>query len=87
MYIYNIYTCNYIYYSLRLHGFASTGITFSYTREKKPIRLRIKSTLVLAGTNSHSNPHPIGFLTAGKRVKCAHCHPDISVSIIWLGHQ
>jgi hypothetical protein len=27
------------------------------------------------GTNSHPNPHPIGFLPAGTRVKCARCHP------------
>jgi hypothetical protein len=61
MYIYNIYTYNYIY-PLRLHGFASTGITFSYTREKKThqVENQIRTrTVVPTTTNSHSNPYPL----------------------------
>jgi hypothetical protein len=37
-----------------------------HTHEKK---------LVPTGTNSHPNPHPIGFLPACTRVKYACCHP------------
>jgi hypothetical protein len=62
----------YIYTRAWVCGFAGTGTTFSYPREK-PVGLRIKP--VPTGTNSHPNPHPIGFLPAGTRVKCARCHP------------
>jgi hypothetical protein len=64
-YIY-IHTCG-------VCGFAGTSTTFLYPREKT-VGLKIKP--VPTGTNSHPNLHPIGFLPAGTRVKCAHCHPS-----------
>jgi hypothetical protein len=39
------------------------------------------------GTNSHPNPHPIGFLPTGTRVKCARCHPSTHDGIyMYISH-
>jgi hypothetical protein len=61
-------------YPLWVCGFAATGTIFLYMREKH-VGLRIKPAPIHAGINSHPNPHHIGFLPAGTRVKCARCHP------------
>lgn len=46
-----------------------------YTCDKKVVGLRIKPASMLVSINTHTNPHPIGFLLTGTRVKCACCHP------------
>lgn len=47
-----------------------------YTRDKKKVvGLRIKPASMLVSINTYTNPHPIGFLLAGTRIKCARCHP------------
>jgi hypothetical protein len=64
-----------VLYSLHRHTREYAGLQAQvqhfHTREKKPIELRIKPVPRPTGTNSHPNPHPIGFLPAGTRVKCA----------------
>jgi hypothetical protein len=68
-----------VLYSLHRHTRGYVGlrtlVQHFHTHEKKPVGLRIKPVSVHTGTNSHPNPHPIGLLRAGTRVKCTRCHP------------
>lgn len=55
--------------------------TFSYPPEKI-VALRIKLTLIPTGSNSHPNPHLVGLLLVGTRVKYVCCHPYSHVPTI-----
>jgi hypothetical protein len=73
-----------VLYSLHRHTREYAGlrawVQHFHTHEKKPVGLIIKPVPVPMGTNSHPKLHPIGFLPAGTRVKCAHCHPYRTLS-------
>jgi hypothetical protein len=70
-----IYIHTYIYTHARGYAGLRARVQHFHTHEKKPVGLRIKPVPVPTGTNLHPNLHPIGFLPAGTRVKCARCHP------------
>jgi hypothetical protein len=68
------------------HAGLRARVQHFHTHEKKLVGLIIKPVPVPMGTNSHPNPHPIGFLPAGTQVKCACCHPYLEVLSHLLKH-